>query len=145
MADGAKSFQTVCQESTSIPEGEGRAFPLNGTLVAVFRRDGEFFAINDSCPHMGASLASGYLEGCDVICPWHAWKFCVKDGLWMDNPKSKVRTESYAVRIVGNEVQVEVPKPGPFFLNRCRAGGNNDLNLHFRSRQFMTSCLRTIS
>jgi nitrite reductase (NADH) small subunit len=84
---------------------------LNGTLVAVFLRGGTYFAINDSCPHMGASLASGYLEGTDVICPWHAWKFCIKDGLWMDNPRSKVKTESYAVRVVGNQVQVEVPKP----------------------------------
>ncbi len=103
-------FQTVC-EVGAIPEGEGRAFPLNGTLVAVFLRNGEYFAISDSCPHMGASLASGYLEGTDVICPWHAWKFCVKDGLWMDNPRSKVRTESYAVRVVGTEIQVEVPQP----------------------------------
>jgi len=107
---GSKEFQTVCT-TDSIPEGEGRAFPLNGTLVAVFRRDGEFFAINDSCPHMGASLASGYLEGCDVICPWHAWKFSVKDGLWMDNPKSKIKTDCYAVQVVGNEIQVEIPRP----------------------------------
>ena len=112
MTEEAIEFQTVC-EIQSIPEGEGRAFPLNGTLIAVFRRDGEYFAINDSCPHMGASLASGYLDGCDVICPWHAWKFCVKDGIWMDNPKSKVRTETYAVRVVGNELQVEVPRPRP--------------------------------
>jgi nitrite reductase (NADH) small subunit len=110
MTDETIEFHAVCK-TDSIPDGEGRAFPLNGTLVAVFRRDGQYFAINDSCPHMGASLASGYLEGCDVICPWHAWKFCVKDGVWMDNPKSKVRTESYAIRIVGDEVQVEVPKP----------------------------------
>ncbi|WP_373651185.1 Rieske (2Fe-2S) protein [Schlesneria sp. DSM 10557] len=110
MTDANLEFQTVCT-TEAIPEGEGRAFPLNGTLVAVFRRGGEFFAINDSCPHMGASLAAGYLEGCDVICPWHAWKFSVKDGTWMDSPKSKIRTECYAVKVVGNEIQVEVPKP----------------------------------
>ena len=110
MTDDTIEFQTVCQVGT-IPEGEGRAFPLNGTLVAVFLRDGQYFAINDSCPHMGASLAAGYLEGCDVICPWHAWKFCIRDGIWMDNPRSKIKTASYAVRIVFNDVQVEVPKP----------------------------------
>lgn len=108
MTDETVDFQTVCAIG-AIPDGEGRAFPVNGMLVAVFRRGEDYFAINDSCPHMGASLASGYLEGSDVICPWHAWKFCVKDGLWMDNPKSKVRTESYAVRVVDGQVQVEVP------------------------------------
>jgi nitrite reductase (NADH) small subunit/3-phenylpropionate/trans-cinnamate dioxygenase ferredoxin subunit len=110
MTDDSHLFQTVCKVGL-IPEGEGRAFPVNGRLVAVFLRDGQYFAVNDSCPHMGASLASGYLEGHDVICPWHAWKFCVKDGLWMDNPRSKVKTETYAVRVLNDEVQVEIPQP----------------------------------
>ena len=98
-------FQTVAKVG-AIPEGEGRAFPVNGRMIAVFLRGGTYFAINDCCPHMGASLASGYVDGHDVICPWHAWKFCITDGLWMDNPKSKVRTESFAVRIVDDQIQV---------------------------------------
>lgn len=102
------AFHTVAKVG-SIPEGEGRAFPVNGQLIAVFRRDGEYFAINDACPHMGASLAAGYLDGTEVICPWHAWRFCVKDGLWLDNPKSKVRTESFPVRLSGDEIQVGLP------------------------------------
>lgn len=110
MTDGSITYQTVCKIGF-IPKGEGRAFPVNGTLVAVFNRDGEYFAVNDSCPHMGAALSAGYLEGDDVICPWHAWKFCVKDGLWMDNPRSGIKTPSYAVQIVNDEIQVEVPRP----------------------------------
>lgn len=98
-------FQTVATVGM-IPEGEGRAFPVDGRMIAVFLRDGHYFAINDCCPHMGASLASGYVDGTDVVCPWHAWKFCIKNGLWMDNPKSKVRTETFAVRVVGDEIQV---------------------------------------
>ena len=98
-------FQTVAKVGT-IPEGEGRAFLVNGRMIAVFLRDGAYHAINDCCPHMGASLASGYVDGNDIVCPWHAWKFCITNGLWMDNPKSKVRTESFEVRIVGTEIQV---------------------------------------
>jgi len=103
-ADAAE-FQTVAKVGL-IPDGEGRAFPLNGRMVAVFLRDGQYFAIDDCCPHMGASLAAGYLDGTEVMCPWHAWRFCVKDGLWLDNPKSKIRTESFAVRVLGDEIQV---------------------------------------
>jgi nitrite reductase (NADH) small subunit/3-phenylpropionate/trans-cinnamate dioxygenase ferredoxin subunit len=98
-------FQTVAMVG-SIPEGEGRAFPVNGRLIAVFLRDGTYYAINDCCPHMGASLSTGYVDGDDVVCPWHAWKFCIKDGLWMDNPRSKVRTETFPVRIIDNQIQV---------------------------------------
>lgn len=105
-------FQTVAKVG-AIPEGEGRAFPVNGKMVAVFLKDGQYYAINDTCPHLGASLAGGYLEGTGVICPWHAWKFCVKDGTWLDNPQAKLRTDCYAVQVVGDEIQVQVPEPPP--------------------------------
>jgi nitrite reductase (NADH) small subunit/3-phenylpropionate/trans-cinnamate dioxygenase ferredoxin subunit len=96
-----------------IPEGEGRAFPVNGTMVAVFHVKGEYTAVSDTCPHMGASLASGYVEGTAVMCPWHAWRFCVKDGTWLDAPQAKIRLNSYEVRIVGDDIQVLVPDPSP--------------------------------
>ncbi len=105
-------YQTVAQVG-DIPEGEGRAYPVNGRMVAVFLIEGEYRAINDSCPHMGASLATGYVEEGAVTCPWHAWRFCTKDGLWLDNPRSKLRTDCYEVRVVGEEIQVLVPDPAP--------------------------------
>ncbi len=101
-------FQTVAHVG-DIPEGEGRAFCVNGKMVAVFLTNNEYSAINDLCPHMGASLASGYVEGGGVTCPWHAWRFCTKTGTWLDNPNSKCRTEIYDVRLTGHEIQVLVP------------------------------------
>ncbi len=92
-----------------IPEGEGRAFPVNGQMVGLFLVDGEYLAINDFCPHMGASLSAGYVEDGAVSCPWHAWRFCLKDGSWLDNPKSKLKTDSYEVQIQGDEILVKVP------------------------------------
>lgn len=99
-------FQTVARVG-EIPVGEGRAFPVNGVMVAVFNTDGEYSAINDTCPHMGASLASGHVENAAVMCPWHAWSFCVKEGTWLDNPKIKV--DCYQVRVEDDEIQVSVP------------------------------------
>ena len=92
-----------------IPEGEGRAYPVDGRMVAIYLVDGEYCAINDTCPHMGASLATGWVDGDVVTCPWHAWRFCVKDGTWMDNPNTKVKTDSFPVRVQGDDIQVHVP------------------------------------
>lgn len=94
-----------------IPVGEGRAFTVKGRRIAVFFKDDNYFALNDFCPHMGASLAEGYVDGTGVICPWHAWKFCIQSGDWLDNPKSKVKTESFAVRVEGEEIQILIPDP----------------------------------
>ena len=102
-------FQTVARVG-DIPEGEGRAYRVEGRMVAVFLVNGEYTAINDFCPHMGASLATGYVEGGAVTCPWHAWRFSVKDGTWLDNPRSKLKTDTYPVRVEGQEIQVQIPE-----------------------------------
>ncbi len=92
-------------------EGVGRAFAVGGRMVAIFRRGDEFLAIDDFCPHMGASLAEGHLDGETVTCPWHAWRFCVRDGTWEDNPRVKI--DAFRVRVQGDEVQVLVEQPTP--------------------------------
>jgi nitrite reductase (NADH) small subunit len=100
-------FQTVARVG-EIPEGEGRSFEVEGRLVAVFHVEGKYTAIYDTCPHMGASLATGYVEDGGVTCPWHAWRFCVTNGTWLDNPKSTLRQQAYETRILGDEIQVKV-------------------------------------
>jgi len=103
-------FQTVAKIG-DIPEGQGRSFAVNGTMVGVFLSQGKYLAINDFCPHMGASLADGNVEDDAVMCPWHAWRFSLKDGTWLDNSKSKIKSACYEVHIEGDEIQVSVPKP----------------------------------
>jgi len=103
-------FQTVAKVG-DIPEGQGRAFPLNGTMVGVFLSAGRYLAINDFCPHMGASLADGHVEDNAVMCPWHAWRFSLQDGTWLDNSRSGIRTACYEVRVEGDAIQVRFPPP----------------------------------
>jgi nitrite reductase (NADH) small subunit/3-phenylpropionate/trans-cinnamate dioxygenase ferredoxin subunit len=97
-------FVTVAKVG-SIPEGEGRSFQVGDRLVAVFLQNDQYRAIDDLCPHMGASLGAGYLdEEGTVTCPWHAWRFCTQDGKWADNPRLAVDT--FEVRVQGDEIQV---------------------------------------
>lgn len=103
-------FQTVAKDG-EIPEGQGRCFPVNGTMVGVFQENGQYFAINDFCPHMGASLSDGHVEDGAVMCPWHAWRFRLSDGAWMDNQKSGICSATYEVRVEDGEIQVCVPPP----------------------------------
>jgi|SRR5581483_1686823 len=98
-------FRTVCQVS-DIAEGQARAFEVNGKLVAVFCDGGQYFAIDDVCPHMGASLSEGLVEQGIVTCPWHGWRFRLCDGAWADSPR--VKTGSYPVRVENNAIQIQI-------------------------------------
>jgi nitrite reductase (NADH) small subunit/3-phenylpropionate/trans-cinnamate dioxygenase ferredoxin subunit len=101
-------FVTVARVG-AIPEGEGRSFQVGDRLIAVFLHGGRYFAIDDLCPHMGASLGAGYLDEEGVVtCPWHAWHFCVRNGQWADNPRLAIDT--FEVRVVGGEIRV-YPNP----------------------------------
>lgn len=101
-------FHTVARVG-EIPEGEGRSCEVAGRMIAVFHVGGKYTAIYDTCPHMGASLASGYVENGGVMCPWHAWRFCISTGVWLDNPRSTLRQQVFETRIVGDEIQVQLP------------------------------------
>ncbi|MCR9291173.1 MAG: nitrite reductase small subunit NirD [bacterium] len=90
-----------------IPEGEGRAFAVGKRMVAVFLSQGKYFAIDDFCPHQGASLAEGYVENCAVACPWHHWRFSIEDGSWLDNPKISIDT--FRVRVMNGNIQIQEP------------------------------------
>jgi nitrite reductase (NADH) small subunit/3-phenylpropionate/trans-cinnamate dioxygenase ferredoxin subunit len=98
-------FHTVCKVE-DLCEGEGRTVQAAGRLIALFCVAGQYHAIDDVCPHMGASLSEGCVENGVVTCPWHAWRFRLADGAWADNPRLKIG--SYPVRVEGGVVQVQV-------------------------------------
>jgi nitrite reductase (NADH) small subunit/3-phenylpropionate/trans-cinnamate dioxygenase ferredoxin subunit len=102
-------FRTVCKVA-EVTEGEGKTVELDKKLIAIFLHQGQWYAIDDCCPHMGASLAGGFVENGVVTCPWHAWRFQMADGAWADYKKIKIGC--YNVRVAGDEVQIQTAAPG---------------------------------
>ena len=92
--------------SGEVPPGEARVVEVAGRTVALFNVDGRYYAVDNVCPHRGGPLGEGDLEGAVVSCPWHAWRFCVRDGKWADNPRLAVDT--FEVRVTGDEIQVRL-------------------------------------
>ena len=86
----------------------GFTVEVKGRLLALFLLDGKPCAIDDSCPHMGASLGDGSVHDGIVMCPWHAWRFRLSDGVWADAPKSGQKVNCYAAKVEEGKVLVEV-------------------------------------
>lgn len=89
-----------------IPEGGGTAVEAGGREIALFRVEGEIYAIDNVCPHLQGPLVEGILEGRIVSCPWHAWTFDVGTGRCTFS--EDVRVERFEVRIRGTDVEVSL-------------------------------------
>lgn len=85
-------------------EGEGKVIAHAGMDVALFRIGSEVYAVENTCPHQGASLAEGWLEGESVVCPWHAWCFELRTGRMVMGDYASI--ETFDVQIYENEIWV---------------------------------------
>lgn len=101
----------IVGQAGDIPDGGCAVVEVNGKDVAVFRVGDRYRAIDDMCPHAGASLSGGHVEDDIVTCPWHYWGFRLSDGAWADNPR--VRIGCYPVSVVGNDIVLRVPERTP--------------------------------
>lgn len=88
-------------------DGDCAVVPVGPVSVAVWRVAGEFFALEDRCPHAGAPLSDGTLDGTTVVCPWHQWCFALKDGSRAGG--TRVAARPFRVTTDGGVVEVEVP------------------------------------
>lgn len=64
----------------AFPPGSRRVVAVEGAVIAVFNLDGEICAIEDVCTHDGGELASGDLEGGEIVCPRHGARFNLRTG-----------------------------------------------------------------
>ncbi len=70
-----------------IAAGCMRRVEVGEHAYVVFNVDGAYHAARDVCPHKGAPLSAGDLEGDVVICPLHAWEFNVRTGECVSMPE----------------------------------------------------------
>jgi 3-phenylpropionate/trans-cinnamate dioxygenase ferredoxin subunit len=94
----------VCAENT-LENGENIVIDVDGTEVAVFKIAGQFYAIEDVCTHDGAEIASGELDGDEIVCPRHGARFCVKTGEVKCAPAYE-NVEVFPIQVESGKVQV---------------------------------------
>jgi len=87
-----------------IRPGTAVAVQAGHRVIAVFRLGDDFFAVNNACPHKGASLCDGEIVIQDrlVRCPWHHWNWRLADGTLESDPRQRLRT--YEVAVEGDDV-----------------------------------------
>ena len=96
---------SVCAVS-DLPPGDCRRLALpNGDELAIANIDGEYYAIDNFCPHRGAPLSDGIIRGKTIECGWHGWEFDLRSGECLTVTE---RLRTYRVRELEGIVVVEV-------------------------------------
>jgi ferredoxin-nitrite reductase len=74
-----------------IKEGAAQLVRVKNQEIAVFKHNGELCAIQNLCPHQGGQLSMGSIEGDEVVCPLHGWRFHLKTGACSMAPQVKAK------------------------------------------------------
>ncbi|TDW29446.1 bifunctional 3-phenylpropionate/cinnamic acid dioxygenase ferredoxin subunit [Cryobacterium psychrophilum] len=97
----------------NIAPGEAIRFDAISPPLAIFHtEDGEVFALDDTCSHQDASLADGWVDGCEVECPLHASRFDLRTGR-VDAPPAKRGVRTHAVTIIDGDIHVVMSVAAP--------------------------------
>ena len=85
--------------------GAARTVDIEGKKIAVVHAEGRFYAVDALCTHMGVPLDKGGVDGHELVCPWHAARFCVRTGAKTSGP-GFCDLDTYPVRVVNGFVEV---------------------------------------
>jgi len=90
-----------------LPQAGGRAlFEFENKSLALFNVAGELFAIDDSCPHQGASLCGGRLDGRVIQCCAHGLRFDLRSGYLLNSTQLKVT--NYPVEVIDDQAFIVI-------------------------------------
>jgi len=84
-----------------------QAVSVGDKQIALYNVDGEIYATDNVCSHAFAMLTDGWLDGNEIECPLHAGRFDVRTGKGL-GPPIPCDIKSYKVRVVGDEVQIDL-------------------------------------
>jgi 3-phenylpropionate/trans-cinnamate dioxygenase ferredoxin component len=89
-----------------LARGERKLVFVGGRSIVLFNVAGTIHAVDNACPHSGASLASGQLDGHLLRCPAHGLRFDLTTGCMPG--AAGLCLMKFAVREVGGRLVVTV-------------------------------------
>jgi len=90
-----------------VPLNEGRLVTVAGRPLAVFKTESGWYAIDNTCTHMGGPLADGMVAEDSVACPMHDRRFSLATGEPINHECGAVAR--YPVEVRDEEVFLAVP------------------------------------
>jgi nitrite reductase/ring-hydroxylating ferredoxin subunit len=86
-------------DETEVVDGEPFASEVNGVAIALYRYQGDVYAIGDLCTHEHVRLSDGWLHETIIECPLHQSCFDIRTGKVIEGGPAKEDISVFAVKI----------------------------------------------
>jgi nitrite reductase/ring-hydroxylating ferredoxin subunit len=83
---------------------EAKEIPCGGKMICVANVDGQFFALDNTCLHLGGPLGEGVVDKGKIVCPWHGWAYDLKTG---ELAPGRPGVKAYPLKIENGDVLIE--------------------------------------
>ncbi|WP_134143054.1 Rieske 2Fe-2S domain-containing protein [Paraburkholderia sp. BL6665CI2N2] len=100
------SRQIPVGSADELAPGQRKLVFVEGRSVVLLNVDGELCAVDNACPHNGASLAGGQIEGRLLRCPAHGLRFDVATGCMPG--KGGLSLVTFPIRNVAGRLELTV-------------------------------------
>jgi len=94
-----------------LQEGSNLFVEVDDQPVALFRVEGQVYAIDDVCTHDGGPLADGKLHGFEIECDRHGARFDIRSGSGISMPAVE-NVRAHHVKIDGDTIFVAINDTG---------------------------------
>ena len=91
-----------------LSESEPLAVFVEGFAIALVRCGESVYAVQDLCTHDGETLGNAQVEECQIVCPRHGARFCLRTGEAL-TPPAYEPLQTFAARVENGRVLVELP------------------------------------
>jgi len=91
---------------SDVPEDGLVLARVDGMFVLLSKVNGQIYATSRTCPHDGAALNYGFLEGSEIVCPLHGAMFDVTTGEIVLGPASH-GLRCFPIKIEGDNILLD--------------------------------------
>ena len=74
------------RNSEELPNNSMKLINVQGSDILLCRSDERLYALNNCCPHRGASLSKSDIKGTKIICYMHDFEYDLNDGKLLHVP-----------------------------------------------------------
>lgn len=83
---------------------------VDGHPLVVLHHQGQYYVLENTCPHAGLPLGEGQCQGLVLTCPFHGYSYNIRTGQNVDFPDVEMPVGTYQTRVEDGRLWVDLQR-----------------------------------